>query len=172
MVWFLSQLHTEVVQVGLLLEVAITSNPKSMRQYIPTLLPALLPLLQSPLTASVVTPVILKFGKSALDDEQKYLGEQSFMLWHSFILGLSFRFLCCGGMVVRTMEIEPRIKLNHIISIVYSTILIWFVIIQFLVCPGPATRGVFFCATVLYSPNWRAFSKALEKINVWDFFGY
>ena len=51
-----------------------------MRQYVPTLLPTLLPLLQSPLTASVVTPVILKFGKSALDDEQKYLGEQSFML--------------------------------------------------------------------------------------------
>ena len=51
-----------------------------MRQYIPTLLPTLLPLLQSPLTASVVTAVILKLGKSALDDEQKYLGEHSFML--------------------------------------------------------------------------------------------
>ena len=60
-----------------------------MRQYIPTLLPTLLPLLQSPLTASVVTPVILKLGKSALDDEQKYLGEHSFMLWLNFILGLS-----------------------------------------------------------------------------------
>ena len=108
MVWFLSQLHTEVVQVGLLLEVAITSNPKSMSQYIPTLLPTLLPLLQSPLTASVVTPVILKLGKSALDDEQKYLGEHSFMLWHSFILGLSFRFLGCGGIVVYDNDLEAK----------------------------------------------------------------
>ena len=71
-----------------------------MRQYIPTLLPTLLPLLQSPLTASVVTPVVLKLGKSALGDEQKYLGERSFMLWLNFILGSSFLFLCFGGMVV------------------------------------------------------------------------
>lgn len=108
MVWFLSQLHTDVVQVGLLLEVAITSNPKSMRQYIPTLLPTLLPLLQSPLTASVVTPVILKLGKSALDDEQKYLGEHCFMLWLNFILGLSFRCLCGGGMVVYDNDLETK----------------------------------------------------------------
>lgn len=83
-----------------------------MRQYIPTLLPTLLPLLQSPLTASVVTAVILKLGKSALDDEQKYLGEHSFMLWLNFILGLSFRFLCCRGMVVYDNDLETKDNQN------------------------------------------------------------
>lgn len=71
----LLQLHHEVAQVGSLLEIAITANPKAIRQYIPTFLPTLLPLLQSPLTAPVVMPVILKLGKSALDEEQKSLGK-------------------------------------------------------------------------------------------------
>ena len=68
------KLHSEIVQVGSLLETAITANPQATRFYVPTILPTLLPLLQSPLTAPVMMPVFLKLGKSAFK-EQKRLGK-------------------------------------------------------------------------------------------------
>ncbi|KAJ7333816.1 eIF-2-alpha kinase activator GCN1 [Desmophyllum pertusum] len=71
----LKELHSEVVQIGSLLETAIRANPKAMHVYIPTILPTLLPLLQSPLTAPVMMPVFLKLGKSAFNKEQKHLAE-------------------------------------------------------------------------------------------------
>ena len=70
------QLQREVVQVGSLLETAITANPNAMRMYTPTILTTLLPLLQSPLTASVMIPVLVKLGKSAFNDDQEHLGKR------------------------------------------------------------------------------------------------
>ena len=70
------QLQREVVQVGSLLETAITANPNAMRMYTPTILTTLLPLLQSPLTAPVMIPVLVKLGKSAFNDDQEHLGKR------------------------------------------------------------------------------------------------
>lgn len=64
------------MQVGSLLETAITANPNAMRMYTPTILTTLLPLLQSPLTAPVMIPVLVKLGKSAFNDDQEYLGKR------------------------------------------------------------------------------------------------
>ncbi|RMX46865.1 hypothetical protein pdam_00022068, partial [Pocillopora damicornis] len=71
----LKELQREVVQVGSLLETAITANPNAMRMYTPTILTTLLPLLQSPLTAPVMIPVLVKLGKSAFNDDQEHLAE-------------------------------------------------------------------------------------------------
>ena len=61
------------MQVGSLLETAITADPNAMRMYTPTILTALLQLLQSPLTAPIMIPVLMKLGKSAFNDDQEHL---------------------------------------------------------------------------------------------------
>lgn len=110
----LKELHSGVLQVGSLLETAITANPNAMRMYTPTILTTLLPLLQSPLTAPVMMPVLLKLGKSAFNDDQEHLAK---------LVGyVTLRLLKPMGRIDQAWCVEDLLSATkRVISVLHST---------------------------------------------------
>ena len=105
------------------METAITANPNAMRMYTPTILTTLLPLLQSPLTAPVMMPVLLKLGKSAFNDDQEHLG--GFILPVSLMQKGVIRSVTSlrpekFSSLTRNQTLDPQIKRSDALPLTYS----------------------------------------------------